>query len=109
VSFNRPSEIERWKRILSESKRCNYILRMRPVYRKRRVLPTKFMQSLDPQVYGELRKIAKERGITMQELIRAVIVPDWMNKDRSRNAGGSPTRSRTARGASKRLRAKITA
>jgi len=37
-------------------------------------MPTKFMQSLDPQVYGELRKIAKDRGITMQELIRAVIV-----------------------------------
>ncbi|OLD79186.1 hypothetical protein AUF62_00245 [archaeon 13_1_20CM_52_20] len=83
---------------------------MRPVYWKRREMPTKFMQSLDPQVYGELRKIAKDRGITMQELIRAVIVPDWMSNDQSKGgAGGSPRRSRTARGASKRLRAKITA
>lgn len=41
-------------------------------------MATKFMQSLDPAVYAELTKIAKERGITMQELIRAVIVPDWM-------------------------------
>ena len=40
----------------------------------------KFMQSLDLAVYAELTKIAKERGITMQELIRAVIVPDWMRK-----------------------------
>src|SRR6266496_5120721 len=95
--------------ILSEPKACNYILRMRPVYWKGRQMPTKFMQSLDPQVYGELRKIAKDRGITMQELIRAVIVPDWMSKDESRNAGGSPRRSRTARGTSRRLRAKITA
>ncbi len=40
----------------------------------------KFMQSLDHAVFAELTKIAKERGITMQELIRAVIVPDWMRK-----------------------------
>ncbi len=72
-------------------------------------MPTKFMQSLDPKVYAELRKIAKDRGITMQELIRAVIVPDWMSKDQSRGADGSSRRSRTARSASKRMRAKITA
>jgi hypothetical protein len=70
-------------------------------------MPTKFMQSLDPQVYAELRKIAKERGITMQELIRAVIVPDWMRKDESPR--GSSRRSRTVRSAAKRIRAKITA
>ncbi len=43
-------------------------------------MAVKFMQSLDPQVYTELTKIAKQRGISMQELIRAVIVPDWMKK-----------------------------
>jgi hypothetical protein len=42
------------------------------------------MQSLDPEIYAQLRKMAKDRGITMQELIRAVIVPDWMRK-----AGGA--------------------
>ena len=72
-------------------------------------MPTKFMQSLDPQVYAELRKIAKDRGITMQELIRAVIVPDWMRKDGSTGSGRSPRRSRTARNASKRARTRITA
>ncbi len=72
-------------------------------------MPTKFMQSLDPQVYAELRKIAKDRGITMQELIRAVIVPDWMKKDEGTNARGSQRRSRTAQSASKRARARITA
>ncbi len=71
-------------------------------------MPTKFMQSLDPQVYAELRKIAKDRGITMQELIRAVIVPDWMRKGGT-SSGGSPRRSRTARNASKRARTRITA
>jgi hypothetical protein len=72
-------------------------------------MPTKFMQSLNPQVYAELRKIAKERGITMQELIRAVIVPDWMRNDAGTGSGGSPRGSRTARNASKRARARITA
>jgi hypothetical protein len=72
-------------------------------------MPTKFMQSLDPQVYAELRKLAKERGITMQELIRAVIVPDWMKKGEGTAARGSPRRSRTAQSAAKRARARITA
>ncbi len=39
----------------------------------------KFMQTLDDFIYKELEKIAKKRGITIQELIRAVIVPEWMN------------------------------
>jgi hypothetical protein len=51
------------------------------------------MQSLDPEIYSQLRKMAKDRGITMQELIRAVIVPDWMRK-----AGATHTSSgRTVR------------
>lgn len=37
----------------------------------------KFIQSLDNQVYTQLEKLAKERGITVQTLIRAVIVPEW--------------------------------
>jgi hypothetical protein len=39
----------------------------------------KFMQTLDDLIYRELEKIAKRRGITIQELIRAVIVPEWIN------------------------------
>ena len=38
----------------------------------------KFMQSVDAKVYAELKRIAKERGITVQEFMRAVVVPDWM-------------------------------
>ena len=37
------------------------------------------MQTLDDVIYKELEKIAKKRGITIQELIRAVIVPEWIN------------------------------
>ncbi len=39
----------------------------------------KFMQTLDDMIYRELEKVAKKRGITIQELIRAVIVPEWIN------------------------------
>lgn len=60
------------------------------------------MQSLDPIVYAELRKIAKDRGITMQELIRAVIVPDWMRKDQAPTH--TPRHSRTTQEAAKRAR-----
>ena len=66
-------------------------------------MPTKFMQSLDPHVYSELRRIANDRGITMQELIRAVIVPDWMRKEEAPPAQ-STRRSRTAHEAVKRAR-----
>ena len=58
------------------------------------------MQSLDPEIYSQLRKLAKDRGITMQELIRAVIVPDWMRK-----AGGAqPNSGRAIRKGVRRLR-----
>ncbi len=38
----------------------------------------KFMQTLNDQMYRELEKIAKKRGVTVQELIRAVVLPEWM-------------------------------
>jgi len=46
----------------------------------------KFMQSLDDEVFAILQKIAKERGIKVQELIRAVIIPDWL-RERQRKGG----------------------
>ena len=41
----------------------------------------KFMQTLNDTMYKDLEKVAKQRGITVQELIRAVILPDWLNKE----------------------------
>ena len=38
----------------------------------------KFMQSLDEKVFKKLEEIAEKRGITVQELIRAVIIPAWL-------------------------------
>ena len=36
------------------------------------------MQSLGDAAYMKLRKIAYERDITVQELIRAIVIPDWL-------------------------------
>jgi len=43
----------------------------------------KFMQSLNEPVFTRLTELAKERGITLQELIRAVIVPDWLKEKKA--------------------------
>lgn len=40
----------------------------------------KFMQTLDEEIYNQLQKISSNRGITIQELIRAVIIPDWLKE-----------------------------
>ncbi|MEK6919545.1 MAG: hypothetical protein AABX62_00715 [Thermoproteota archaeon] len=43
----------------------------------------KFMQTLQPLAYKALERIARERGLSIQELIRAIIIPEWLswNKD----------------------------
>jgi ribbon-helix-helix CopG family protein len=48
-------------------------------------MQAKFMQSLNQNVYEQLERMAKERGISVQELVRAVVVPEWMQ---IRNANG---------------------
>ncbi len=42
------------------------------------------MQTLEASVYEELEKIAAKRGIRLQELIRAVIIPEWVRKQEGR-------------------------
>ena len=66
------------------------------------------MQSLDPEIYAQLRRMAKDRGITMQELIRAVIVPDWMRKAGASNLS-SGRASRKGAHRFRRSRAAVTA
>lgn len=44
---------------------------------------TKFVQSLNPDVYSELTQIAKERGITVQALIRQVM-GEWALVERQK-------------------------
>ncbi len=53
------------------------------------------MQTLDHRLYSELEKIARGRGITVQQLLRAVIVPEWFKTEkpgRSRQIGGTARR-----------------
>ncbi len=50
----------------------------------------KFMQTLDDTIYKELEKIAKRRGISIQELIRAVIVPEWVTGHNGTEAKEAP-------------------
>lgn len=38
----------------------------------------KLMLSLKDSTYERLKLVANSRGCTIQELIRAVIVPEWM-------------------------------
>lgn len=66
------------------------------------------MQSLDPEIYAQLRKMAKDRGITMQELIRAVIVPDWMRKAGASHPGSGKASRKLVRRL-RRPRATVTA
>ncbi|GEM_PF-4104221 len=42
----------------------------------------KFLQTLDEVVYTKLEKLAKKRGITVQELVRAVIIPGWLEEQK---------------------------
>jgi hypothetical protein len=59
---------------------------------RKKGLNTKFMQTLEKDVYSQLRDMAKDRGVTVQEFLRAVIVPDWMHsndKHRARSRSNS--------------------
>ncbi len=39
----------------------------------------KFMQVLDRAVYLRLKQLALQRGVTVQELIRVLLIPDWLH------------------------------
>lgn len=45
----------------------------------------KFMQVLDKTVLVQLRREARKRGVTVQEVIRTIIIPDWLVQERDRN------------------------
>ena len=44
---------------------------------------SKFMQSLDQEMIERLEKIAESQynGMILQELIRHIIIPDWLKKN----------------------------
>jgi predicted DNA-binding ribbon-helix-helix protein len=42
----------------------------------------KILQTINESIYAKLEKIAKRKGITVQELIRAVIIPNWLEEQK---------------------------
>ena len=52
-------------------------------------LSHKFLQSIDDDYYYLLGKAARTRGVTVQELVRAVIIPDWISKTRRQTTLGN--------------------
>jgi len=42
----------------------------------------KFMQTLETATYHAIMKEASQRGATVQELLRAVIIPEWLSENR---------------------------
>ena len=65
-----------------------------PRFESGRRMNDKFMQTLEKEVYMELKAMAKERGVTVQEFLRAVIVPDWMRTNGRDIRTGSRSRTR---------------
>ncbi len=41
-------------------------------------LKHKFMQTIGDEMFKELEEIANEKGIRVQTLVRAVIIPEWV-------------------------------
>ncbi len=68
IFLNRSGDIYKVKHVEAERRGVEGEIRM-----------PKFMQTLNDEILNKLSQIAKERGITVQELIRAVIIPEWLN------------------------------
>jgi hypothetical protein len=41
-------------------------------------LKHKFMQTIGDEMFVELEKIADEKGIRVQTLLRAIVIPEWV-------------------------------
>jgi hypothetical protein len=48
-------------------------------YGRRLCALRKFMVTLDEEIFDELQQVASRRDISIQELFRAVIIPDWID------------------------------
>ncbi len=52
----------------------------------------KFIMSIGDTAYDVLLEEAKNRDVTVQQLLRAVVVPDWIKQ----NANGQPIRENSS-------------
>ena len=46
--------------------------------RKHDLKGTKFIMVLNPKIEKDLRRRAERAGINLQELIRTLVIPDWL-------------------------------
>jgi predicted DNA-binding ribbon-helix-helix protein len=65
------------------------------------------MQSLGDSAYTKLRKIADDRDITVQELIRAIVIPDWLKVAEKHNGVDTQSEKRRKRISRARARTSI--
>ena len=42
----------------------------------------KFMQTIGEAMFNELERISREKGIRVQTLLRAVIIPEWVQRQK---------------------------
>lgn len=55
-------------------------------------MSVKVMIAFGPQTYTLLNSEAKERGVSVQELLRAVIIPEWFKgQEAPKNGNGNGT------------------
>ncbi len=59
-------------------------------------LKHKFMQTIGDEMFLELEKIADEKGIRVQTLLRAVVIPEWVQKEGLSMARSNPTGAQTS-------------
>ncbi len=54
---------------------------VKPISNDKRAAMAKILQTYDDKIFEILNKEAKKRGITVQDLTRSVIIPDWLKKE----------------------------
>jgi hypothetical protein len=58
-------------------KKGSNLTRLRPVKNR------KFMQTLSVDTFATLEAISRSKGVSLQELLRARIIPDWLKSHRN--------------------------
>src|SRR5713226_2127544 len=56
----------------------------------------KFMQTVGDEMFKELEEIADEKGIRVQTLLRAVIIPEWVQREGLMDTKWNPTKAQTS-------------
>jgi hypothetical protein len=54
-------------------------------------LKHKFMQTIGDEMFIELEKIADEKGIRVQTLLRAIVIPEWVQRKGLSDPRSNPT------------------